>query len=339
MLQGCQIHKGRHRGTRRQLTRYEHDRSIRGKKALYQGRQTVGSSNASSTLHINLLYFINSNQVNFAFSDQMEERKKRKKVNMKVIKLCTALVAAYLFETAACFSFLPPAPSSSHSPSSSVPVSVPAARTLHKRVPSCCHRQSRFGTGGTSTCLRLFDFFEEAGPLGKGITVGQVSVCLRRPSSIIGKISSIAKSNSGTTPGALSGLASQTCLALLRSSDDWVSACGKKTKYGSKQGGKAESDFNRLASRLASKYEKEYSGDSSSSSRDGSSSNSAVAVVTLLLEIEGDETPFEPVGRSFSDTRDALQVSGTASVSDSLSGRFLFYFILFYFIFLFALHL
>jgi len=106
--------------------------------------------------------------------------------------------------------------------------------------------------------LSLFgDMFEEAGPLGKGITVGQVSVCVRNGHLMISKLNTIANRNSGTTPTALSKLASETSLALLRSSDDWISACGKKAKFSSRDTGKAESDFNMMVTKLASKYEKE----------------------------------------------------------------------------------
>jgi uncharacterized membrane protein len=68
------------------------------------------------------------------------------------------------------------------------------------------------------------------------------------------------------------------------------------------------SDFNRRATTLASTYEKEYPPDaSSSSSSSPTAPSSSVAVVTLLLEITGDETAFDIAGKSFSQTKESLQ--------------------------------
>lgn len=70
--------------------------------------------------------------------------------------------------------------------------------------------------------------------------MGQVSVCVRDGHEMINKMNSIASKNSGTSPTALSKLAGETALALLRASDNWISACGKKSKYATKDAGKAE---------------------------------------------------------------------------------------------------
>jgi hypothetical protein len=101
--------------------------------------------------------------------------------------------------------------------------------------------------------------FEESGPLGKGITVGKVQVCLnskdRSPTSITGMLESKAKST-GDSPQALSRLANEVSLALLRKSDDWMGACSSSEWFSEKDSGKAESLFNEWANREAAKFEK-----------------------------------------------------------------------------------
>ena len=101
--------------------------------------------------------------------------------------------------------------------------------------------------------------FEESGPLGKGITVGKVQVCLnskdRSPTSITSVLESKAKST-GDSPQALSRLANEVSLALLRKSDDWMSACSSSEWFSEKDGGKAEALFNDWANREAAKFEK-----------------------------------------------------------------------------------
>ena len=115
-------------------------------------------------------------------------------------------------------------------------------------------------SGSNVGTLNLFGkVFEESGPLGKGITVGKVQVCLnskdRSPSSITGMLESKARS-SGDSPQALSRLANEVSLTLLRKSDDWMGACSSSEWFSERDAGKAESLFNDWANREAAKFEK-----------------------------------------------------------------------------------
>ncbi|GMI09229.1 hypothetical protein TrLO_g2028 [Triparma laevis f. longispina] len=145
------------------------------------------------------------------------------------------------------------------------------------------------------------DMFEQAGPLGKGITVAQVSVCVSSP-SVLSTLNRIASANGGMTPTALSRLASETCLSLLRLEDSWVSASSRSSHFATSQAGKAESSYNNLSTKLASKYEKEYPISSNNAKKEGA----GLVVATLLIEMQGDQTIFKDAGRSYAQTRDVL---------------------------------
>jgi uncharacterized membrane protein len=106
--------------------------------------------------------------------------------------------------------------------------------------------------------------FEESGPLGKGITVGKVQVALqcrdRNPQTSILGLLERKTSNSGTGSSfsnlQLARLGNEVCLALLRRSDDWVGACSSSKWFSQSDQGRAESHFNDVANREASKFEK-----------------------------------------------------------------------------------
>jgi hypothetical protein len=143
----------------------------------------------------------------------------------------------------------------------------------------------------TTSDLRLALFnkiFEEDGPLGKGITVGKVQVALQCPnrSGIFKDLERISSRHSDTnSPRALSQLANEVCLALLRKSDDWTAACSSSLWFSQNQAGKAESLFNSWANREASKFEKEYI-----PSSDTEAGGPTLAVVSVVIEIQGDST-------------------------------------------------
>lgn len=112
------------------------------------------------------------------------------------------------------------------------------------------------------TALSFFDkIFEESGPLGKGITVGKVQVALqtrdRSSNSILGTLESTARRLSGSSSSAvLARAANDVCLALLRLSDEWLSASSTRQWFGQNDAGKAERQFNDWANKEASKFEK-----------------------------------------------------------------------------------
>lgn len=155
--------------------------------------------------------------------------------------------------------------------------------------------------------LNLFgDIFEEAGPLGKGITVGKVQVALnsydRSPSSITGMLES-KTSNVGDSPEELSAMTNEICLALLRKNDEWIAASSESKRFKTDDAGKAESLFNTWSNDEASKFEKEYIPGKDSEEKGG---GPTIVVVSLVVEIQGDSTNFEGAGYSASKTRDVL---------------------------------
>jgi len=162
-------------------------------------------------------------------------------------------------------------------------------------------------TSSSSSALNFFGkVFEEDGPLGKGITVAKVQIALqsrdRGSSSIFGEIERKAN-NAGSTSYDLAVLANEVCLTLLRRSDDWVGACSSSEWFGEKDAGKAERTFNDLANKEAVKYEKEYIPGPSSEEKGG---GPTLAVVSLVIELQGDVTEFDGAGYNFGDTKEIL---------------------------------
>jgi uncharacterized membrane protein len=155
--------------------------------------------------------------------------------------------------------------------------------------------------------LNLFgDMFEEAGPLGKGITVGKVQVALNswdRSSTSITGVLEDKTSDAGDSPEELSQLTNDVCLALLRRSDDWIGAASESKHFKTDDAGKAESLFNEWSNLEASKFEKEYIPGSDSEEKGGGPTS---VVVSLVVEIQGDETNFEGAGYSATKTRDVI---------------------------------
>jgi hypothetical protein len=108
--------------------------------------------------------------------------------------------------------------------------------------------------------LQVFGkLFEEQGPLGKGITVGNVQVAVSTASrgsdslfTTLDKVSNLPTD----TPAQLACLANEVCLSLLRKSTEWVAACSASSWFGANDAGKAESQFNYLVNKEASKFEK-----------------------------------------------------------------------------------
>jgi hypothetical protein len=146
------------------------------------------------------------------------------------------------------------------------------------------HRQS------ATYPLGIFDkLFEEEGPLGKGITVGKVQIALiasdRGKGSIFGQLEELSR-ESNEDQEELAYLARDVCLALLRKSDDWTAAHSESKWFKYDDAGKAESQFNDWANAEALKFEKEYI----PSEDDEEKGSSTMVVVSLIIEIEGDET-------------------------------------------------
>eukprot|EP00566_Odontella_aurita_P016506 CAMPEP_0113596782 /NCGR_PEP_ID=MMETSP0015_2-20120614/40545_1 /TAXON_ID=2838 /ORGANISM="Odontella" /LENGTH=245 /DNA_ID=CAMNT_0000504371 /DNA_START=153 /DNA_END=890 /DNA_ORIENTATION=- /assembly_acc=CAM_ASM_000160 len=161
--------------------------------------------------------------------------------------------------------------------------------------------------GASGTALRVFGkMFEEEGPLGKGITVGMVQVALqandRGSSSVFGMMEKAAR-NAGETEPELAEMANEVCISLLRKSDEWIGACSQSQWFSEKDAGKAESFYNELSNKEASKFEKDYIPGAGSDEKAGGPTQ---VVVSLVIEIQGDNTKFEGAGFSLSGTKEVL---------------------------------
>jgi hypothetical protein len=187
-------------------------------------------------------------------------------------------------------------------------------------------------TSSSSTRLHFFErldkAFEDAGPLGKGITVGKVQVALsvdgtERASgdSILALLEKHGRaSDGGADVGStydddyddgrgdshLSKMCHEVCMGLLRRSDDWISACSDRRWFKEQDMGKAESLYNLWADREACKFEKENVPSAGSYASSSGDIPSTVAVVSLVIEIQGDETNFDRAGFSLAETKGVL---------------------------------
>lgn len=190
-------------------------------------------------------------------------------------------------------------------------------------------RRYRPSNASTTTRLNFFEgidknlgkVFEEDGPLGKGITVGKVQVALSVNSaertskdSIFRTLEKHAREkdiedkydddyDDGLGDSHLSKMCHEVCLGLLRKSDNWISACSDSEWFKGSDAAKAESSFNLWADREACKFEKEYVPPEQDDDGDGVAT---VAVVSIIVEIQGDETQFDRAGYSVSDTKAVL---------------------------------
>jgi hypothetical protein len=108
-----------------------------------------------------------------------------------------------------------------------------------------------------SSHLHLFNkIFEESGPLGKGITVGEVQVALVSTDRSLFKLLEQKARSPGNSSAQLAKLANEVCLTLLRKSDDWTGACSDSKWFSEKDSGKAEGQYNTWTNKEAAKFEK-----------------------------------------------------------------------------------
>jgi uncharacterized membrane protein len=172
------------------------------------------------------------------------------------------------------------------------------------------------GGRGHTGALFFFDkVFEEDGPLGKGITVGKVQVALstsdRSADSIFGVLKRQTE-NAGSTSYDLACMGHEVCLELLRRADSWVAASSDSEWFKESDSGKAESLFNDWTNREAVKFEKEYIPDT-----DSALGAPTTVVVSVLVEIVGENTDFDGGGYSMSETKEILQsIASNVMVED-----------------------
>ena len=166
--------------------------------------------------------------------------------------------------------------------------------------------------------------------LGSGTSVVQLSVALEVPNrdsptsilSVLDRLSQTARTDSRV---GLQNLTNQVALELLRRKSSIVSAATRYKHHRDRT--KAERDFNALSVQERGKFEQEtvskYGGVDYTSGKaktrldqGGPASQATVAVVTLLLAIDGDSTKV-PAINSIQDVEDALRRIAADSKVDS----------------------
>eukprot|EP00591_Stephanopyxis_turris_P012009 CAMPEP_0195518090 /NCGR_PEP_ID=MMETSP0794_2-20130614/12196_1 /TAXON_ID=515487 /ORGANISM="Stephanopyxis turris, Strain CCMP 815" /LENGTH=381 /DNA_ID=CAMNT_0040646997 /DNA_START=320 /DNA_END=1468 /DNA_ORIENTATION=+ len=172
------------------------------------------------------------------------------------------------------------------------------------------------------------------GALGPGVSVAQISIALEVPNrddprsilSILNKLSRTARTDSRV---GLQNLVSQVALELLRQKPSMIAASSKYTHF--KDSTKAQREYNSWTVRERSKFEREtvskyggvdYSQKTSNdemTEQDRQFSKATIAVVTLILSIEGDSTKMPSTIKSTYDVEAALaQIAADSKVDDCL---------------------
>lgn len=170
---------------------------------------------------------------------------------------------------------------------------------------------------------------EATSTLGSGTSVAKISVALEVPNrdssqsilSVLDRLAATARTDSRV---GIQNLTSQVALELLRRKSSIVSASTSYKHFGDRT--KAQRDFNGVAVKERSKFEHEtvsrfggvdYSEPSTAGSS-GSADKATLAVVTLVLAIDGDSTKIPKVS-SIRDVEDALSaIASGAKVDDCL---------------------
>lgn len=171
----------------------------------------------------------------------------------------------------------------------------------------------RFYSTRQNTKIHVFDkIFEEEGFLGKGITVGKVQIALMSPDrsqdSIFGLLDQATRSSDDSSEG-LAETCHDICMSLLRKQQDWISASSDSRWFKADDAGKAESLYNEWSNIEAARFEKEYL-----PTGENQNGGPTIVVVSIVLEIEGDNTVFERAGYSRAETQKVL----TSIASDVL---------------------
>lgn len=182
---------------------------------------------------------------------------------------------------------------------------------------------------GNSVTTDIFD--DQRGTvssaLGPGVSVAQISVAMEVPRrddpnsilSVLDRISNTARTDSRV---GIQNLSSQVALELLRRKSSIRSASTTYNHY--KDRNQAQRQFNNIAIKERGKFEREtvsqYGGVNYSpertSSLPGASGQATMAVVTLIVAIEGDSTKMPNI-RSIQDVEDALRRIASDSKVDN----------------------
>lgn len=164
--------------------------------------------------------------------------------------------------------------------------------------------------------------------LGSGTSVVQVNVALEVPNrddrnsilSVLHRLSETARTDSRI---GIQNLTSQVALELLRRKSSIISASTRYKHFNDRR--KAERDFNSLAVKERGKFEQEtvskyggvdYSFGPGSANRGGGTDQATIAVVTIMMAIDGDSTKV-PTINSIQDVEEALRKIASDAKVDS----------------------
>jgi uncharacterized membrane protein len=181
----------------------------------------------------------------------------------------------------------------------------------------------------SSSGMSWADSAREMSSLGPGTSVVQLSVAIEVPDrddpnsmlSILSRLSQTARTDSRV---GIQNLTSQVAIELLRRKASIVSASSEHQHYGDRA--KAGRDYESRSIRERSKFEREsiskYGGvdygTNSPSLGSGLSSKATMAVVTLVMAIDGDSTKVPKIN-SISSVEDALRlIAANSKVDDCL---------------------
>jgi uncharacterized membrane protein len=179
--------------------------------------------------------------------------------------------------------------------------------------------------------IDMFQDRQSQSVLGSGTSVVKMSVALDvsnrdDPNSILAVLERLANTANTDSRVGIQNLSSQIALELLRRKSSIISASTEYQHFNNRE--KAQREFNALSIKERGKFEQEtiskFGGVDYSTGRSESSSGfndkATMAVVTLVLAIDGDSTKV-PAIRSLRDVEDALRkIAADVKVSDCLQG-------------------
>eukprot|EP00970_Alexandrium_tamarense_P011940 scaffold2615_cov199-Alexandrium_tamarense.AAC.4 len=185
-------------------------------------------------------------------------------------------------------------------------------------------------SGGSSTLSSSF-----SSALGSGVSVAEISVALDvpdrdSPNSILSVLDRLSRTARTDSRVGLQNLTSQVALELLRRKQSIVAASTQGRHY--RDEAKSQREFINLSIKERSKFEREtvskyggvdYSGTKTDTPTSPYSSKATVAVVTLVLQIDGDSTSNQLSSNinSIRDVEEALsRIAADAKVDDCLRG-------------------
>lgn len=166
--------------------------------------------------------------------------------------------------------------------------------------------------------------------LGPGTSVVQLSVAMQvpdrdDPNSILGALDRLSKTARTDSRVGIANLTSQVALEILRRKSSIVSASGNTKHFGDRT--KAQREYQSRSIQERSKFENEsvskyggvdYASENKNKASSLSSDKATMAVITLVLAIDGDSTKV-PSLNSMSDVEQALQrIASNTKVDDCL---------------------